>query len=52
MFFTCFLFIAGLVLVLKGGDWFVGASVRLAELLHMPRVVIGATISPLRNSHP
>jgi len=39
--------VLGLLLVIKGCDWFVGASVRLAELLRMARVVIGSTLVSL-----
>lgn len=44
--------ILGLLLIIKGGDWFVGASVRLAELLRMPRVVIGSTLVSLATTTP
>lgn len=44
--------LAGLALVVKGGDYFVSASVRLAELLRMPRVVIGSTLVSLATTTP
>ncbi len=44
--------ILGLLLIIKGGDWFVGASVRIAELLRMPRVVIGSTLVSLATTTP
>jgi len=44
--------VLGLVLIIKGGDWFVGASVRLAGLLRMPRVVIGSTLVSLATTTP
>ena len=44
--------ILGLPLIIKGGDWFVGASVRIAELLRMPRVVIGSTLVSLATTTP
>jgi cation:H+ antiporter len=44
--------VVGLALIIKGGDWFVGASVRLAELWHMPRVVIGSTLVSLATTTP
>ena len=31
------LLILGLVLIIKGGDFFVDASVWIAEILHMPK---------------
>lgn len=46
------LLILGLALLVRGGSWFVGAAVRLAEFLHMPRVVIGSTIVSLATTTP
>lgn len=43
---------AGLALIIKGGDLFVASSVRLAELLRMPRVVIGSTLVSLATTTP
>jgi cation:H+ antiporter len=43
---------AGLALIIKGGDWFVSASVRIAEFLNMPRVVIGSTLVSLTTTSP
>ena len=37
------LLINGLALLVKGGDLFVSAAVRIAEFLRMPRVVIPAS---------
>lgn len=48
-----FVFLAiGLALIVKGGDLFVAASVRLAEYLRMPRVVIGSTLVSLATTTP
>ena len=44
--------LVGLALIIKGGDWFVSASVRIAELLDMPRVVIGSTLVSLTTTSP
>jgi cation:H+ antiporter len=46
------LLLTGLFLVVKGGDLFVAAAVRLAELLRMPRVVIGSTLVSLATTTP
>ncbi len=46
------LLVAGLLLIVKGGDLFVGAAVRLAEFLRMPRVVIGSTLVSLATTTP
>lgn len=42
----------GLALIITGGDWFVGAAVRLAEYLRMPHVVIGSTLVSLATTSP
>jgi len=42
----------GLALIIKGGDLFVSSSVRIAELLRMPRVVIGSTLVSLATTTP
>jgi cation:H+ antiporter len=44
--------LGGLVLIIKGGDWFVAASIRFAEFLRMPRVVIGSTLVSLTTTMP
>jgi cation:H+ antiporter len=44
--------LVGLAMVVKGGDSFVSASVRLAELWRMPRVVIGSTLVSLATTTP
>jgi cation:H+ antiporter len=44
--------IAGLALIIKGGDLFVSAAVRIAEMLRMPRVVIGGTLVSLATTSP
>jgi cation:H+ antiporter len=52
MLLQLILLIAGLALIIKGGDWFVSAAVRLAEILRMPRVVIGSTLVSLATTSP
>ncbi|HWH69678.1 MAG TPA: hypothetical protein VNT26_09855, partial [Candidatus Sulfotelmatobacter sp.] len=44
--------VLGLALIIKGGDLFVGAAVRIAECLRMPRVVIGSTLVSLATTLP
>jgi len=46
------LFLLGFILIIKGGDWFVDASVWLAEILHIPHMIIGATIVSLCTTLP
>lgn len=43
---------AGLALLVKGGELFVAAAVRIAEHLRMPRVVIGSTLVSLATTTP
>jgi cation:H+ antiporter len=46
------LLLVGLALIIQGGDWFVGAAIRVAEFLKMPRVVIGGTLVSLMTTSP
>ncbi len=46
------LFIAGLILLIKGGDWFVDGSVELAHRLHVPELIIGATVVSIGTTLP
>lgn len=46
------LFVVGLVLIIKGGDWFVDSSSWIAEVLGVPKFVIGATIVSLATTLP
>lgn len=42
----------GLALVVKGGEFFVAAAIRLAEFLRLPRVVVGSTLVSLATTTP
>jgi cation:H+ antiporter len=42
----------GLALIIKGGELFVAAAVRIARLLRLPRVVIGSTLVSLTTTAP
>jgi len=46
------LLLGGLALIIKSGDFFVSAAMRLAEFLRMPRVVIGSTLVSLATTTP
>jgi cation:H+ antiporter len=46
------LLLGGLALLVKGGELFVSSSVRIAEFLDMPRVVIGSTLVALATTSP
>lgn len=46
------LFVLGLVLIIKGGDWFVDASAWIAKVTGVPSFIIGATIVSLATTLP
>ena len=52
MWWDLFLLALGLALIIKGGDLFVASSVRIAEFLNIPRVVIGTTLVSLATTSP
>jgi cation:H+ antiporter len=45
-------FAAGIILVIKGGDWFVDAAVNIAEMAGVPHFIIGATIVSIATTLP
>ena len=45
-------FIAGLVLVIKGGDWFVDSASWFAEATGIPKFVVGATVVSFATTLP
>lgn len=52
MMLDTLMLLGGLVLIIKGGDFFVASAVRIAEFLRMPRVVIGSTLVSLATTTP
>ena len=46
------LFIIGLLLVIKGGDWFVESAIRIARYSGLPEIFIGATIVSIATTLP
>ncbi len=52
MLLAVVLFIVGLVLLIKGGDWFVDGAVGIAKKLHIPDLLIGATVVSLGTTLP
>jgi cation:H+ antiporter len=52
MWWSALWLLAGLALIVKGGDLFVASSIRIAEILRMPRVVIGSTLVSLATTTP
>ncbi|MBQ3150414.1 MAG: calcium/sodium antiporter [Clostridia bacterium] len=49
---TAVFFVLGLVCIIKGGDWFVDSASWIAEVLGVPKFVIGATIVSLATTLP
>lgn len=46
------LFILGLILLIKGGDWFVDGATGIAERFHVPELLIGATVVSIGTTLP
>ena len=46
------LFIVGLVLLIKGGDWFVDGATGIAHRFHIPEILIGATVVSIGTTLP
>ena len=46
------LFAVGLVLLIKGGDWFVDGATGIARKFHIPEILIGATIVSIGTTLP
>lgn len=46
------LFALGLVLLIKGGDWFVDGATGIAEQFHVPELLIGATVVSIGTTLP
>lgn len=52
MLLCCLFFVCGVVLVVRGGDYFVDAAARIARALRVPTFVIGATVVSLATTMP
>ncbi len=46
------LFAVGLVLLIKGGDWFVDGATGIARRFHLPDIVVGATVVSIGTTLP
>ena len=46
------LFAVGLVLLIKGGDWFVDSATDIAKRFHVPEIIIGATVVSIGTTLP
>ena len=52
MFVSVILFAVGLVLLIKGGDWFVDGAVGIAKRFNLPDIVVGATVVSIGTTLP
>ena len=51
-FLAVILFVLGLILLIKGGDWFVDGAVGIAHRFNMPEILIGATVVSIGTTLP
>jgi cation:H+ antiporter len=51
-FLVFLLFIAGFVLIIKGGDYLVDSAIKIAKATGIPEIIIGATIVSLATTLP
>ena len=47
-----FLFVVGLLMLIKGGDWFVDSASGIARKFHLPELLIGATVVSIGTTLP
>ena len=52
MLVSVLLFAVGLVLLIKGGDWFVDGATGLAKRFNLPDIVVGATVVSIGTTLP
>lgn len=52
MIIPVLLFVLGLVLLIKGGDWFVDGATGIAHRFHIPEILIGATVVSIGTTLP
>ena len=52
MLISVLLFAVGLVLLIKGGDWFVDGASGIATRFHLPDIVVGATVVSIGTTLP
>lgn len=52
MLIPVLLFFAGLICLIKGGDWFVDGATGIARRFHVPELLIGATIVSIGTTLP
>ena len=49
---TILLLVAGLIMIIKGGDWFVDSSAWIAEVSGIPKLIVGATVVSFATTLP
>lgn len=52
MLLSVFLFAVGLVMLIKGGDWFVDGATGVARRFHLPDIIVGATVVSIGTTLP
>lgn len=52
MLLSVLLFVLGLVLLIKGGDWFVDGATGIARRFNLPDIVVGATVVSIGTTLP
>ena len=52
MIVSVLLFAVGLILLIKGGDWFVDGATGIARRFHLPDIVVGATVVSIGTTLP
>lgn len=52
MIVTVLLFVLGLILLIKGGDWFVDGATSVARKFNVPDILIGATVVSIGTTLP
>ncbi len=52
MLVSVLLFAIGLILLIKGGDWFVDGASSIAKRFHLPDIVVGATVVSIGTTLP
>lgn len=52
MLIPVLLFALGLVMLIKGGDWFVDGATGIAQQFHVPELIIGATVVSIGTTLP
>lgn len=52
MLIDILLFAVGLVLLIKGGDWFVDGATGVARHFHLPDIIVGATVVSIGTTLP